>query len=311
MEFDKKDESSFVAKRFDRTQEYALTFLRQNMTHLFRLGSHNQCRFLGMKKYWQVFQISLQQELYYRASFIMDRARSITIVIAFYAFWTALFSDRATLLGFSKSQMLTYVLGMNILRALIFSDKTWEMLREINMGRLSYYLIRPISYIRYCLCRDMADKCMHLVSSVLEVSFALLILNIPFYVPRDFLTVLTFLTASAFAMLLYFLMTYAVGALAFWTAESMGPRFCFELFLEFAAGAFFPLDVLPRSLKTAFELLPFSSLLYFPLNIFLERLDPEALLRGFAIQIFWIGIFFYFTRAIWNKGLQAYCAEGG
>ncbi len=264
-----------------------------------------------MSKYWQVFQISLQQELYYRASFLMDRARSITIVIAFYAFWTALFSDRATLLGFSKSQMLTYVMGMNILRALIFSDKTWEMLREINMGRLSYYLIRPISYIRYCLCRDMADKCMHLVSSVLEVSFALLILNIPFYVPKSLMTVVAFLGASALAMILYFLMTYAVGALAFWTAESMGPRFCFELFLEFAAGAFFPLDVLPPALKNAFELLPFSSLLYFPLNIFLERISFEACARGFSVQIFWIGIFLFLTRTVWRKGLEAYSAEGG
>ena len=47
VEFDEKDGSSFVTKSFDRTPEYALTFLRQNLTHLFRLGFHNQCRFLG------------------------------------------------------------------------------------------------------------------------------------------------------------------------------------------------------------------------------------------------------------------------
>ncbi len=40
MEFDEKYGSSFITKKLDRTHEYALTFLRRNLTHIFRLGSH-------------------------------------------------------------------------------------------------------------------------------------------------------------------------------------------------------------------------------------------------------------------------------
>lgn len=265
----------------------------------------------SLSKYVSVFSISLQHEFYYRASFLMDRARSVTILIAFYAFWSAVFEGRGELLGYSKSQMLTYVLGMNLLRALVFSDKTWEIIREINTGKISSYLVRPISYIGFSISRDLVDKLMSLVSALIEVSLAVWILSIPLYAPENPWTYAAFALAAVNAMALYFLLSYAVSALAFWTAESGGPRFCFELFLEFAAGAFFPLDVLPGFLSRLFQALPFASLLYFPLNVFLERVSPAELWRGFSLQIFWIVSIAFVTRWVWTRGLRAYSAQGG
>ena len=264
-----------------------------------------------MQKYFAAFSIALTQELYNRASFLMDRARSVTIVIAFYAFWSTIFRDRSELLGYSISQMLSYVLGMNILRALVFSDKTWEMIREINLGKISYYLIRPISYIGYSVSRDAADKLINLISAIIEVTLAVMILKIPLYIPKNSAVLFIFAFTVLLAMILYFLMSYAVSALAFWTAESGGPRFCFELFLEFAAGAFFPLDVLPSFFRKIFEFLPFASLLYFPLNVLLERISRGALMQGIALQIFWIFVFTFVTRALWSRALESYGAEGG
>jgi len=49
-EFDEKYGSSFVTKKFDRNLEYALTFLCQNLTHLFRLGSHFLMQKSGLKE---------------------------------------------------------------------------------------------------------------------------------------------------------------------------------------------------------------------------------------------------------------------
>ena len=125
------------------------------------------------------------------------------------------------------------------------------------------------------------------------------------------MTNLSFAISLLLAIVLYFLMSYCVASFAFWTSESAGPRFCFELFLEFASGAFFPLDVLPASLRTLFQCLPFSSLLYFPLNVFLDRTSGAAFLNGIAVQVFWILIFAWTARKVWQNGLKAYSAEGG
>lgn len=264
-----------------------------------------------MSKYFQAFSLTVQQELYYRASFFMDRARSLTIIIAFYAFWSAVFQGRDELLGYSRSQMFTYVLGMNILRALVFSDKTWELMYEIGTGRISSYLIRPISYIGFSLSRDAADKVTQMISAAIEVAFAVWLLKIPLYISPHWETRLAFFIALGLATILYFLMSYAVATFAFWTSEAAGPRFCFELFLEFSSGAFFPLDVLPHGLRAVFQLLPFASLLYFPLNVFLDRVDRVHFLYGIGVQIFWIAVFAVVARTVWRRGLRAYSAEGG
>lgn len=261
-------------------------------------------------KYISVFSISLQRELSFRASFLMERARAITIVIAFYAFWSVLFSDRAELLGYSKSQMITYVLGMNILRSLIFSGQNWELIREINTGRIASYLIRPISYFGFCISRDMVDKLLNFVSAILEVALALWILDAPLYVPNKISSLLFFTLMVILSLVLYFLLSYTVSALAFWTAESGGPRFCFELFVEFAAGAFFPLDVLPQALRRFFHALPFASMVYLPLNIFLERASFGEILKGFAVSALWIFLLALLCRAVWKKGLKNFSAYG-
>ncbi|OGR82705.1 MAG: hypothetical protein A2901_04595 [Elusimicrobia bacterium RIFCSPLOWO2_01_FULL_54_10] len=264
-----------------------------------------------MSKYWAVFSLSVQQQFYHRASFFLERLRSIIVIIVFFAFWSAVFEGRDHLLGYSRSQMFTYILGMNILRALVYSDKTWELMYEINTGKISSYLMRPISYVGFCLSRDAADKSTQLVSAVLEVVVALWIIKIPLYFPAHPAALLGFILALGLAVTLYFLMSYCVASLAFWTSESAGPRFCFELFLEFSSGAFFPLDVLPRVLLTVFSVLPFASLLYFPLNVFLERIEGVYFWRGIGIQIFWIALFAWAARKLWKKGLKDYGAEGG
>lgn len=261
-------------------------------------------------KYLSVCSLSLQRELSFRASFLMERARAITIVIAFYAFWSVLFLERSLVMGYSQSQMITYVLGMNLLRSLILSDQNWEMIREINTGRIASYLIRPISYFGFCISRDLVDKLLNFLSAILEMALALWILDVPLYFPKNFSSLFFFVLMILLSLVLYFLLSYAVSALAFWTAESGGPRFCFELFVEFAAGAFFPLDVLPQAVKNFFQLLPFASMVYLPLNIFLERADFSEILKGIAVSLAWIFLLALLCRAVWKRGLKNFSAYG-
>ena len=110
-----------------------------------------------MEKYLYVFTVSLQQTLEHRASLLMDRLRSLALVLSLYFLWSALLKGEQTLLGYSRSQMLSYVLGMSLLRAFVISGKGWEMIGEIASGKISHYLIRPIHYFGYLFARAMAQ----------------------------------------------------------------------------------------------------------------------------------------------------------
>lgn len=264
-----------------------------------------------MGKYLYVFSISLQNVLQRRASLLMDRIGGMATFLALYFFWSALLGGRNDFLGYSREQMLSYVLAMNILRSFVFTGRGWELVGEIASGRISSYLLRPVSYLGYSLSLDMAQKTIHVFSAFLEVGLLVAVVRAPIYLPHCAATWVLFAAAVAASSLIFFLLEFLISTLAFWTSESGGPLFCFELFLQFAAGTFFPIDVLPRSLQTALAATPFPYMVFFPINIYLERMSPAETGRILAIQGFWLVLIYSLAQMLWARGLRNYAAEGG
>lgn len=264
-----------------------------------------------MKKYLTAYSIALQQVLQRRSSLLMDRLGGIAIIVSLYYFWVSLLGRKASFLGYSSEQMLSYVLMMNILRSFVFTGRGWELVGEISSGRISSYLVRPISYHGYSLALDMAQKTVHVLAAFLEVGILVAVIRAPVYIPHQASTWPCFILAVVLSSLIFFFLEFMVCSLAFWTSESGGPLFCFELFLQFAAGTFFPLDVLPRTLQKALALSPFPYMVFFPLNIYLERLPAAEALRVIGIQGLWLCAFVWAASAFWRVGLQNYSAEGG
>jgi ABC-type uncharacterized transport system permease subunit len=137
-----------------------------------------------MRKYFFVFSIYWQEGLSKRASFLMERFRALVVLISFYYFWSALLKHRTSFVGYDRSQMLTYVLGMNILRSLVFATRTEEISGEINHGRLSGYLLKPVNFMLYTFFRDLAEKSINLVSSIIEVAGLILLFHVDLKYPH-------------------------------------------------------------------------------------------------------------------------------
>ena len=262
-------------------------------------------------KYWVAYQIALQETLQRRSTLIMDRLGGFAVVVSLYSVWTALIGDKATFLGYTRAEMLTYVLALNILRSFVFTGRGWRLVGDISTGKISSYLIRPISYHGYALALDMAQKTVHVAAAVLEVGLLVLLVRDGLFLPSDPATWLLFGVAMLLSSLLFFFLEFMVSSLAFWTSESGGPLFCFELFLQFAAGAFFPLDVLPEALRRALEATPFPYMVYFPVRIFLEKVSPIEAMRMLGMQALWLAAVFIAAMMVWNRGVRSYAAEGG
>src|SRR5579863_3480794 len=122
-----------------------------------------------MRKYWFIYTLYWQEGLQQRASFFIERFRSLVLLISFYYLWTALLRNRTSFAGYNRSQMITYVLGMNILRSLVFASRTYEIAGEINHGRLSGYLLKPVNFFTYTLFRDLSEKSINALSAMIEV----------------------------------------------------------------------------------------------------------------------------------------------
>ena len=263
-----------------------------------------------MRKYWFIYSLYWQEGLQQRASFFMERFRSLVVLLSFYYLWSALLARRSSFAGYDHSQMITYVLGMNILRSLVFAGRMDEVAWEINHGRLSAYLLKPVSFMAYVFSREMSEKSINCVSAVIEVFALSKFFGIAMSWPQHAITWLLFAAAAAGAVLLNFFLSFIVGCWGFWTAESGGPRFCLELFLEFSAGAFFPLDILPPFLQTVLKIFPSPYLVFFPLRVFLEKMSAAQWVNGFLAQAFWVAALGGLARWVWGKGLSVYAAQG-
>jgi ABC-2 type transport system permease protein len=262
-------------------------------------------------KYLRAYSISLQETLQRRSTLIMDRVGGFAIVISLYSFWMALLGDKKEFMGYTRAEMLTYVMLINVLRAFVFTGRGWMLVGEISSGRISSYLVRPISYQGYALSLDLAQKTVHIASAFLEVAILAAVMHGGLFVPHEWTTWLLFTIAACLSSLLFFFMEFMVSSLAFWTSESGGPLFCFELFLAFAAGAFFPLDVLPTGLRHALDLTPFPYMVYFPARVFLEKVTPVEAARLISIETAWLAAFVAAALSVWRVGLRSYAAEGG
>jgi ABC-2 type transport system permease protein len=263
-----------------------------------------------MKKYWFIYSLYWQEGLSRRASFIMERFRSLVVLLSFYYLWSSLLANRTTFAGYDHAQMMTYVFGMNILRSLVFAGKTDELAWEINRGMLSAYLLKPVNFVAYALSRDLSEKSINLLSAIIEVLILAKLFHVAIAWPENPTTWLAFIAALVGAVAMNFLLSFMVGCWGFWTAESGGARFCLELLLEFSAGAFFPLNVLPLHVQQVLQRFPSPYLVFFPMNVFLEKLPASLLISGFATQWIWIAILAGLTRLVWLRGLRTYAAQG-
>lgn len=263
-----------------------------------------------MKKYLTLFGLSWQKQLEVRSDFLFERSRSVSLLFALYFLWTAIFTTQKLFLGYTKPELLSYVILMSFLRAWVLGCVTDRIPSEIARGKLSDVLLKPMSYLSFWATQDLANKALNISFAVLEmVLFVVVARPILFYQTNPVLLGFFFLSTIG-GMILYFQMSYLLGVVGFWTSESWGPRFCFEIILEFSAGAYFPLNLLPDFLQKGLSLLPFPYLVFYPLSIYLGKTSTSEIFSIFIHQLVWIGVLSVLIKALWGKGLAVYGAEG-
>lgn len=262
-----------------------------------------------MKKYWLIFRLSWQNALTYRLNFVMWRVRSIIGFLASYLFWLAIVKSNQNVAGYNSSLLLTYIFVSAFLRNLVLSNVSYSACEEIAGGNLSNYLIKPLGYFKNWLTRDLADKALNLSFFSVEIVIFYLILK-PQIVFTEHLFL--FFAISLLAALLYFFLSFLISAYAFWHPEHNGwpLRFLFIMLLDFLSGSSIPLDIFPPAIVKIFQVLPFSYLVFYPTQIWLNRVNPNQIINIFLITSFWLIAFYLIFRLVWRQGLKNYGAYG-
>jgi len=262
-----------------------------------------------MRKYWLVFTTTLKEYFVYRLNFVIWRVRVFLGFLITFFLWFSVFENRFTFGSYTKTQLLSYIFFANIVSNFVLGTRTIDIASDIINGTIMNYILKPISFFKYYLSRDLADKLLNLVFVVFEVWFLFILFRPPIIIPQSTIYHLISIIFLIIGTLISFFISLSLSFIGFWSNEIWSPRFLFLTTVFFISGSYFPLDLLPSRIYDLLILTPFPYLFYFPTQLFLGKfhlINPIVIISS----AFWLIFFGFFTQWLWLKGNRSYSFFG-
>lgn len=265
-----------------------------------------------ISKYIAATKLTWSSGFMYRLNFVMWRVRMFIQLIAVYFLWATITQRNSTPFGYEQSILITYILGTSFMRAFVFSSRSIDAQSEIAGGDLSNYLVKPINYFGYWFSRDLADKLLNIIFSIVEIIVLVFVFKPPVFIQTNPSQIGWFIIASTMAAIMYFFFSFIISLTTFWYSEANGwpQRFLVFTLLEFFAGGLFPLDILPEKMFELIKLLPPTFFIFTPIQIYLGNISGEKIGQALLTMIIWLVILAIIVQKMWQKGIKNYEAYG-
>jgi ABC-2 type transport system permease protein len=266
-----------------------------------------------LAKYRKVFDIGLQNTFVYRWNFLLRAIFGVVPLLGAIFFWQAVFRSKGSgIAGYDYSSMIFYFMLTIFLENLITpTEDEWQIAGEIRDGRISAFLTKPVNYLGYRIMLFLSYRLLYIMVVLVPIVVLAFLLRSHLRLPDHAVTWLAFTVSTAMAAFLQFFIAYSLALIAFWVLEISTIVFILYSFEFFLSGHVFPLDVMPASLQGFIHWSPFTYELFFPAQIFMERVHGAALIQGLLIQAGWLLLAWLLARTLWSQGVRQYQAVGG
>jgi ABC-2 type transport system permease protein len=247
-------------------------------------------------------------------NFLFRSAFGLIPLMATIYLWRAVYAGKEdpNVAGYTLAGMVSYYLLVTVVDALTgVTEDDWQIAADIKDGNINQFLLKPIDYMLYRLCLFFSGRLIYTVVAFLPVGLFLTVQREFLVPPASLPLFFLFLVSMLMTALLQFFMSYTMAMLAFWVLEVSTFIFILFAFEYVAGGHLFPIDILPPIMTRILEFTPFPYQLYFPVSLYLGRVQGAALWQGLGIQAFWMLFFFVVARLIWGRGIRKYTAVGG
>lgn len=263
-----------------------------------------------MKKYFTIIKTMWARALTYRFTIVAYRIGELVEILFLLVMWSALFVDRPVIGGYTFSEMITYVIVGNLITLATRNFLSDFMAREIKDGTLSLFVVKPLTYFRYAVARELGRVTMPFVLSLLTQVFVIALFIRQLIVPPSSMIVLLFLAMVVLAFILELFLAYLVGTIAFWTDEVDGIYTTISRLKRFISGGYFPLSLLPAAYVQISMALPFAYSFFVPTQLYLGKISIQEGLVGIGIQLLWIVLLYGIIKLVWRRGVRRYEGVG-
>jgi ABC-2 type transport system permease protein len=267
-----------------------------------------------LTKYLKVFNVGAQNTFVYRWNFILRSVFGIVPLIGTIFLWRAMFGTDtgSQISGYTYSQLIFYFAMAIFVENLVSpTDDEWQIAGEIRDGKMSFLLLKPVNYLAYRFTLYASYRLLYTAVLLPGIALIFFFLREHITLPAQGFTWLAFAVSAGLAALIQFFIAYALAMLAFWILEISTVVFIVFSVEYFLSGLAFPLSMLPPMFAGFVKWSPFPYQLYFPVQVFMERVHGQELTTGFAIQAGWAFVMWLLAVGLWRLGIRRYQAVGG
>ncbi len=260
--------------------------------------------------YLRFWQVTWAEQWQYRANLLMYLLYWLVSPVVYLAVWVTIANSQGSVQGLTANDFITYYLTLLIVDQLTSEITIHVFAYKIQDGTLSGDLLRPIHPIMTsALVYNLAFKALNLIAFI-PVWFILYLLFRPDYSSVTWSSVLLAIPAILIGFWLSFLFGAIITCMAFWTTRVYSLSDFFNMFVILLSGQFVPLQLMPPAIQTVAQFLPFQMFRYVPIEIILNRLPPDQILRDYAVSLVWLVILQLLFTIVWREGVKRFSAVG-
>jgi len=267
------------------------------------------------KIYWPFSLCAIQQAVSYKGRFYLFIVARILSVFVTYYLWIAIYqsSNNVSLSGFTMKEMVLYIFISFITINIVNVSISYEIGSDVVEGSIATNLIKPINYKVRLFFGAIGNLIYRFFMPSLLVWIALIVYQYVKYqaLPPRVDTIVFYLISMLLSFLILFFFDFCFGMLAFYTTYIWGMNMAKVALLSFLSGQIIPLAFFPETIQKVFDYLPFASMNYVPVMIYLGKISKVNLGYALGRQLIWVGLLWLLSHVLWNKVTKRLTVLGG
>ena len=272
-----------------------------------------------LKKYLRTYlpftRAGIQAAMTYRSNFIAWFLGSIVYCLVMYYIWLAVFnsSGEGMINGFTMRDMTVFLFITAMTNFLTDSDGSYDVGEEVRDGNIAMRLIKPVGFHSTFLFTEIGWKLL-----IFGMIFAPVVIGVEIYkfnayggFAFNIASFALYLFSMTMSYLFSFYMNVCFGFMAFFLKNLWGFNIIKSSILRFLSGGVLPLAFMPGALRQVLEWLPFASLCYTPVMIYIGMYSPAETALRLAVQVAWVIVFYIISKLILSTALRHVSVQGG
>lgn len=257
----------------------------------------------------------LKRQLAYRGAFYLWAFISLFGSFISYFLWMAIYgsSESGVIGNLTREEMVVYIFMVYVTSSVVTISIADWVSEDVVKGNVAMNLIKPIDYRASLVSMALGTMAYRFFVPGVFVWIGVELYKVfvlgmnPVSIP----TLCFYLLSCLMSFLIFVFFDFCFGMVAFFTTYIFGMLMVKDALLSFLTGQLIPISLFPEGIQRVFDFLPFSSMVYTPVMIYLGKYTEAELAWALGRQFIWVVLLYLLGSIIWKQVTKRLVVLGG